>query len=109
MQFLSQLKIKLFCNLIGQDEFGNSYYESKDKKRFVTYKGIAEASKIPAKWHSWIHYTSDVAPVNINNKEYSWQKIHLPNLTGTKYAFNPKNSLNSSASKIRKVYEEWKP
>lgn len=109
MQFLQQLRIKLFCTFVGRDEFGNSYYENRDKKRFVVYKGIAEPSKIPAKWHGWIHYTNDISPVNVNIKEYSWQKIHLPNLTGTKYAFNPKNSLSSTVSKVRKPYEEWKP
>lgn len=109
MQFLSQLKIKLFANFVGTDEFGNSYYEDKNKKRYVVYKGIAEPSKVPAKWFGWLHHTNDVSPVNINTKEYSWQKIHLPNLTGTKYAFNPKNSQSTTSSKVRKTYEEWKP
>ncbi len=104
MQFLTQFKIKLFCDKIGVDEFGNSYYQDKSGKRFVVYKGIAEPSKIPSQWHSWIHYSSDIAPVNIKTDKFSWQKIHLPNLTGTKNAYSPQSS-----TKETKKYKAWKP
>lgn len=105
MQFLSQLKIKLSSRFVGADEFGNSYYENDSGKRFIIYKGIAEASKIPAEWHGWIHYSCDTAPVNMNTRKYSWQKIHLPNLTGTKNAYSPKNSPSHN----RKPYQAWDP
>lgn len=104
MQFIQQLKIKLFSKKVGDDEFGNSYYQNKSGKRFVVYKGIAEPSKIPAEWHSWIHYSCDIAPVKIKTNRFSWQKIHLPNLTGTKNAYFPKKENLSS-----KKYEAWKP
>ena len=109
MHFFQQLLIKLFNQEVGCDEFGNTYFESKTGKRFVVYKGIAEPSKIPAEWHGWIHYSSNVAPTNINTKKHSWQKIHLPNLTGTQYAYSPKNFKNSSIAKERKPYESWQP
>ncbi len=105
MQLLQQLGIKLFNTKIGSDEFGNSYFEAKNGRRFVAYKGLPEPSKIPAEWHGWIHYTTDVAPININTKKYSWQKIHLPNLTGTKNAYSPKNSATIS----KKPYQSWQP
>jgi len=104
MQFISQLKIKLFSKLVGVDEFGNSYYQDKSNKRFVVYKGIAEPSKIPPHWHCWIHYSSDVVPSKIDKHKYSWQKIHLPNLTGTKYAYSPKDFK----PRLQK-YDSWKP
>ncbi len=102
MQFIQQLKIKISSKKMGQDEFGNSYYQNKSGKRFIVYKGIAEPSKIPAQWHSWIHYYHDIAPVNIRTNKYSWQKIHLPNLTGTKNAYYPKTKKSTP-------YQPWKP
>lgn len=91
---------------MGVDEFGNEYFQDRKNKRFVVYKGISEPSKVPAEWHGWLHYATDIAPVKINTHKLSWQKIHLPNLTGTKYAYSPKNSetVNTSAH-----YQSWKP
>jgi len=66
---------------------------------------MPEPSKIPAEWHGWIHYSWDMTPVNLNTKKYSWQKIHLPNLTGTKNAHSPKNSIIIS----KKPYQSWQP
>jgi len=97
----------LFSKKIGADEFGNQYFINNKNKRFVKYKGLSEPSKIPAEWHGWIHYNQDDPPViNTQNKKFSWQKIHLPNLTGTKLAYFPKSL---SSNKINNVYESWQP
>ena len=66
-------------------EFGNQYYERRNKhkntlKRMVKYKGIDEASKIPSRYHGWLHYYSDEFPSN-QSHNFQWQKKHLPNLT----------------------------
>lgn len=106
MNLLNNLCIKFFCQSVGIDEFGNEYFQNKKGKRFVVYKGIAEPSKIPAEWHGWIHYTTNTPPVNINTHRFSWQKIHLPNLTGTKQAHSPNNT---SVKKTSSTYEAWKP
>ncbi len=98
---LNNLKIKISCQKVGDDEFGNQYFINKKNKRFVIYKGIAEPSKIPAEWHGWIHYSVQNPPSN--PRKYYWQKIHLPNLTGTKSAYSPKNSASSSQ------YQAWNP
>ena len=98
MQAFSNFLIKLSAKKIGEDEFGNQYFQNKDGKRLVVYNGIAEASKIPAEWHGWIHYSTNITPTCANIHKFSWQKIHLPNLTGTKNAYSPKNS---SAKKTR--------
>ncbi len=45
--------------LVGEDAFGNKYYEAvtnknsydKRRRRYVVYKGYAEASKIPPDSH----------------------------------------------------------
>ncbi len=107
MNFLNKIFIKASCQKVGNDEFGNEYFiNKKNGKRFVIYNGVVEPSKIPAEWHGWMHYNTDLLPVNINTHKFSWQKIHLPNLTGTKNAHSPKNSSvkNTSAG-----YEAWKP
>ena len=106
MNFLNNFYIKFSCQKIGSDEFGNEYFQNKRGKRFVSYKGIAEPSKIPSEWHGWIHYSTNIVPVNINTHRFSWQKIHLPNLTGTKGAHSPKNSI---VKKTNAEYEAWNP
>lgn len=96
----------------GEDEQGNKYYyerfffgKPKDRKprRWVIYKGIPEASKVPANWHSWIHYSSEDPPAD-NKLKHSWQKKHLPNLTGTTCSCNCKNKENQP-----KHYKPWVP
>ena len=87
---------KLFGKLIGKDEFGNSYYESKvwkrdfgRKNRWVYYKGIVEASKVPAEWFRWLHYQSNAVQETCVTATPRWKKRHIPNLTGTKQAYHP--------------------
>ena len=31
------------------------------RKRWVIYNGVVEASRVPADWHGWLHYTNDTA------------------------------------------------
>ena len=94
--------------LVGIDEFGNKYYSDfKGKKRWVIYKSYVEASKIPAEWHSWIHFLTRNPPSE-NIKKFSWQKKHQENLTGTKNAHKPDGSLFTDLKKNMKKYETWK-
>ena len=103
---------------VGEDRFGNSYYEAKAernaiglKKRWVIYKGTPEASKVPALWHSWLHYTTNELPDETKAPRYSWLKEHLPNLTGTKHAYMPPGDVNSGAKRAATVadYQPWNP
>ncbi len=109
MRFLTELHTKLCCKKIGHDEFGNQYYESKKGKRIVLYKGIVEPSKIPAEWHVWIHYITNNPPVNINTHRYCWQKVHLPNLTGTTHSHHPQSSQSVSDKITKGTYQAWNP
>ena len=51
--------------LVGKDEYGNTYYEARDKsdaydgnkRRWVIYNGYAEASKVTPDWHGWLRHT----------------------------------------------------
>lgn len=96
--FINRLAVRLFCKKVGQDEFGNSYYISKSGNKYVVYNGVIEASKIPPNWHMWIHNISDQI---IPNSQYAWQKIHTPNLTGTKY--------HHQVPEIKTKYQSWSP
>ena len=94
----------LLGKIVGKDHFGNKYYQSKSGKRWVIYNGEVEATKIPNEWYSWMHHTSN----NIENlhelKKYKWQKVHLPNQTGSENAYHPKKNKNA----VKKKYSSWK-
>lgn len=104
--------------LVGEDQFGTCYYESKKpsvdgsrKKRWAIYKnGLREPSLVPPEWHAWLHYTIDVIP-DESLHSYDWQKPHLPNMTGTKLAYYPKGHLLSKGNraKVASDYEAWRP
>lgn len=91
---------------VGDDEFANQYY-IRNNKRFVVYKGLCEPSKVPMHWHRWLHYSCDEIPnsESFANK-YSWQKTHLPNLTGTKSAHS---LYKTNTKKTNSSYESWQP
>ncbi|WP_319414052.1 NADH:ubiquinone oxidoreductase subunit NDUFA12 [uncultured Cohaesibacter sp.] len=122
--FGTWLHTKRFGVFVGQDEFGNKYYkqkvpknpsygaERKGERRWVVYANPAEASTIPAGWHGWMHYRSDVAPSEAEVKHWSWERAHQPNMTGTSRAYRPAGSLlaaqKPSAEKAAD-YEAWSP
>ncbi|MDI9407896.1 MAG: NADH-ubiquinone oxidoreductase subunit NDUFA12 family protein [Candidatus Pacebacteria bacterium] len=112
---------------VGTDEFGNRYYcqrfarketrlghgtgRGSGQRRWVLYRGMVEASKVPAEWHGWLHY-SGLAPVgNSQPKRRFWQKSFLPNLTGTLYARKPsaRSSATASDRTPARDYEPWNP
>ncbi|MDC0876573.1 NADH-ubiquinone oxidoreductase subunit NDUFA12 family protein [Candidatus Pelagibacter sp.] len=102
--FGTRLKTIFFGKLIGNDELGNKYYESKDRKRWVVYADLIDASKIPVEWYSWIHYIPNKIEKDHNLKKYDWQKPHQSNLTGTEEAYYP----NKNKDAIKKKYSSWK-
>ena len=86
---------------VGQDEFGNKYYENKNRsKRWVIYQGEIDASKISYDWYSWIHFTKNKIELNQKIKKYSWQKPHSPNKTGTSKSYHPNKKNNEIKKKI---------
>ncbi len=96
-----------FGKLVGKDESGNKYYESRKGKRWVIYEGEIDASKINSDWYSWIHNISNNIPTEQGQKKFSWQKPHKDNKTGTKDSFKP-NKISKDNKKFKK-YETWKP
>ena len=102
--FGTRLKTIFFGKFVGNDEFGNKYYESNNGKRWIIYAGIVDASKIPVEWYSWMHFTSNRIEKKHNIEKYNWQKPHQANLTGTEEAYYP----NKNKDAIKKKYSSWK-
>ncbi|WP_395516672.1 NADH:ubiquinone oxidoreductase subunit NDUFA12 [Pseudorhizobium flavum] len=101
---------------IGEDEFGNVYYEGPETsfgvpRRWVIFNGPAEASAIPPGWHGWMHHRTNVAPSQETYQPREWEKGHKPNLTGTSGAYRPKGSLAGAGERARVTgdYDAWSP
>ena len=108
------------ARLVGTDDYGNRYYEARDdrdsydrgrKRRYVIYKGYADASKVPPDWHGWMHFTFDEPPTVEPFRLKGWEKEHRPNLTGTIHAYRPQGALARGGERQRATgdYEAWKP
>ena len=108
MSFIDKFLAKICAKKIGKDDFGNQYYVSCFKnslgrnKRLVIYNGLDLSSKVPPMWHAWLHYMTDEFPIG-NKKKFEWERDFEPNLTGTKYAYEPSTGDKSP------VYIKWKP
>ena len=103
---------------IGEDEFGNRYYEQvrghsplDGPRRWVTYRKLSESSQIPADWHGWMHHTVKDPPTVARPAARSWQKPHLMNMTGTSQAYRPPGSILTPESRAKATgdYTAWKP
>lgn len=101
---------------VGEDEFGNVYYEGPNTtwggpRRWVVYKGYAEASAIPPGWHGWMHYRTDTPPSKENYVPREWQKGHRANPTGGPNAYRPKGSIAAGGERPRVTgdYDAWTP
>ncbi len=97
---------------VGEDEFGNRYYrERKGAKRWVIYRDLAEASKVPPDWHGWLHHTVDEPPTQQNYSPRPWQISHQANMTGTPRAYRPRGSTLVAGDRPPATgdYEPWRP
>jgi len=102
---------------VGVDQFGNRYYKSKGKKlnnrerRWVLYKGQADASVVPGEWHAWLHHTTENPLIEEAIQAPSWRQEHIPNLTGTSNAYLPVGHEYQGGKRNTVVgdYEAWVP
>ena len=107
---------------VGRDQFGNIYYREKGggyvhrdslrkERRWVIYADEVEASRVPPEWHAWLHHTAGEPPPPGGPERRSWQKDHLPNLTGTDAAYRPPGHPLKGGHRDRTTgdYEPWKP
>lgn len=103
--------------LVGTDEFGNRYYTERREpvgrraRRWVIYQGEAEASKVPAEWHAWLHYTTEQPIAADVQGAKPWMRPHVPNLTGTADAYLPPGDDRRGGRRERSAsdYESWRP
>ena len=98
---------------VGEDYFGNFYYESRDKKnRWCIYSNESEASKICPEWNSWLRFIFDDIPKD-NNAKYKWQKLFDGNLTGLDSAYKPRyiktGGSREDLDNYQSDYKAWKP
>jgi NADH:ubiquinone oxidoreductase subunit len=95
---------------VGIDSLGNRYYREKGQralprgggrasreKRWVIYSGEPEGSKVPSPPESRVRHP--------------WEKEHLPNMTGTPYAYHPPGSILRGGRRAPSTgdYEPWTP
>jgi len=96
---------------VGEDQQGNIYYQERNRRRrWVIYNpknGEMEASRVPAEWHGWLHYTMDTPPSETPLPRKDWEEDHVPNRTGSAAAYSPLAS-GVRASTVGD-YEAWKP
>ena len=100
---------------VGADAYRNTYYEESRgrsghrRRRWVTYAGSPEASRVPPEWHAWLHYTTD-QPL-VERPRQAWEKPHLANATGTPAGYRPPGHDYRGGQRDRATgdYEAWTP
>ena len=108
---------KMRGELVGTDAEGNRYFQDKRvvpgmrRKRWVMYNGVAEASRVPPEWHGWLRNTYPDPPTVAPLLRRSWEKDHLPNLTGTVHAWRPQGAIARGGERQAATgdYQAWKP
>ncbi len=98
--------------LMGSDDAGNKYYQSKDGvRRWVMYTGSNDASRVSPDWHGWLHHTHDGDPESYLPPARSWEHGAIGNLTGTNAAYRPQGALEQGGKRARATgdYEAWSP
>ena len=98
---------------VGEDYFGNYFYESRDKRnRWCIYSYQSDASKISPEWNSWLRFITNSCPTD-EAMTYEWQKSFSGNLTGLDGAYKPEilraNRKNEDLDRYQSDYKAWKP
>ena len=98
---------------VGEDYFGNYFYESRDKRnRWCIYSYQSDASKISPEWNSWLRFITNSCPTD-EAMTYEWQKRFRGNLTGLDGAYKPEilraNRKNEDLDRYQTDYKAWKP
>lgn len=100
-----------FGNEVGRDHEGNLYYEGKNGRRWVIYKGSNDGSRVPPDWQLWLRGTIDELPDKALPPVRKFQTKPTANLTGTMEAFRPDGALGSGRIRPASTgdYEPWIP
>ena len=108
--FGTALWTRRFGEKVGEDVTGNIYYRNADdSRRWIHYVGDNDASRVPTEWYGWLHHTYALPPTRDPIVHKTWEKPHLPNLTGSDGAFFRKGSLRRADVEPASDYEAWRP
>ena len=102
---------------VGTDAQGNRYFRSKKpgplgrERRWVSYDGANDASRVPAEWHGWLHGAFDDVPESHLPPPRIWEVEYTPNATGTSQAYRPRGALERGGQRAAATgdYEAWAP
>ncbi|ODV96597.1 hypothetical protein PACTADRAFT_1187 [Pachysolen tannophilus NRRL Y-2460] len=102
-------------DLVGIDDFGNKFYETKNEEeihlrtRWVEYSNFwrPDISQVEPGWHYWLGYGTDIPPNQLQPnlksiKAYPEPPRHMDNLTFTDGAYIPYNTA-------RPKTQTWQP
>lgn len=101
---------------VGADAMDNRYFQQRipakgaRPRRWVVYAGGAtDASVIGPEWHAWLHHLTDDVLPQAGRK--SWQKPHLPNMTGTIAGYRPPGHDYEGGNRAPASgdYQSWTP
>ncbi|KAF8665738.1 hypothetical protein AX16_000186 [Volvariella volvacea WC 439] len=106
MQYIGDAKSGKY---IGTDQFGNKYFENRNaeeeipgRHRWVDFaQHNYHASQVPPEWHSWLQHIRKDPPTEdpvMEKSQQSWQLPWVENLTGTRGAYKPYNTVNPKIS-----------
>ncbi|KAF5333228.1 hypothetical protein D9611_002282 [Ephemerocybe angulata] len=101
MQYIGDAKSGV---MVGTDQFGNRYFENRNgeeeipgRHRWVDFSQHEfNATQVPPEWHSWLHHIRKDAPNQdpvIQASTPPWQAPWVENLTGTRAAYKPYNTV----------------
>jgi NADH:ubiquinone oxidoreductase subunit len=117
--FGTQVWTALYGEFVGEDVRGNRYYRTKGGKidpylgferRWVIFNGYTDPTAI-GDWHGWMHHLTDTPPTQETVVPRPWEKPHLPNMTGTAFAYRPPGSTLAEARRPQATgdYQAWRP
>lgn len=108
----TSLHLRRHGRQVGSDSSGNIYYASKKgNRRFVSYEGANDPSRIPPEWYSWLHHQIDGVPDEALPPAPKFLRDPEPNRTGTPLAYRPSGALELGAQRPAASgdYEAWTP
>ncbi|GLB33419.1 putative accessory subunit of the mitochondrial membrane respiratory chain NADH dehydrogenase (Complex I) [Lyophyllum shimeji] len=106
MQYIGDAKSGTY---MGRDQFGNRYFQNDNpeeeipgRHRWVDFaQHDFNATQVPAEWHSWLQHIREEPPHKdpvMMNSSPPWKAPWIENLTGTRGAYRPYNTVKTKIS-----------
>eukprot|EP00245_Coleochaete_scutata_P001815 TRINITY_DN12265_c0_g1_i1.p1 TRINITY_DN12265_c0_g1~~TRINITY_DN12265_c0_g1_i1.p1 ORF type:complete len:153 (+),score=25.73 TRINITY_DN12265_c0_g1_i1:115-573(+) len=106
------------AKLVGEDKFGNKYYENMANTQYGRHRWVEfgsktdyNASSVPPEWHGWLHHITDNTPEKIADLKPSYAQPHRINLSGLteEGIYRPKGYPKNQKQRDWKRFEPWNP